>query len=160
MQYLTFGSVLCMWACVLSACGDNDPLTLVATPKSGFSGMNILHEEVGKLDSNLRYAMIVQLDQGISYRVILRNTSEVKPLAPGDTAASFWTSEPMRNTGWYSDGYDFDEHQQEYHAQGAGTFHIGLDFQGCGTAAVDIYETGGKKLSSSKPISWESFCKP
>lgn len=149
-----------MLACVMAACGDNDPLTLVSTPRSGFSGLNILHEEVVKLDSNLQYAMIVQLDQGILYRVILRNTSEIKPLDPGDTAASYWTSDPMQNTGWYSLGYDYDGHFQEYHAQGAGTFHIGLDFQGCGTAVVEMYESGGKKPSGSKHITWESFCKP
>jgi hypothetical protein len=130
-------------------------------PKTGLSGTNVLHEDIIELDSTKEYSMIVQLDRDMRYKVVLKNTSRVKPLNDQDSIASYWTiNDANQNTGWFIKEYDYNTHSQTFEAEGPVSAHLALNFLGCGTMQVEIYETGNNKITSSKNVTWEGFCSP
>ncbi|MFY0672508.1 MAG: hypothetical protein JXQ87_03855 [Bacteroidia bacterium] len=146
---------------LLGACGGEDLIFFVNVPKSGFSGTNILHEEIIELDSTKNYSMVVQLDRDMQYKVILKNTSSNKPKNAQDTTASYWQwVSANQNSGWFIRPYDYSEHSQIFISEGPISAHLALNFIGCGTMDVEIYEMGGNRLTSSKEITWEGFCRP
>ena len=123
----------------IMSCGSTDPISYVIVPKKGFSGENILYKDVQILDSNLSYGMTVTLDQGMVYKVILRNSSTELPRFANDSLGNYWTTKEELNTGWFSEGYDFESQSQLFYAEGPGTPHIAINFVGCGKMEVDIY---------------------
>ncbi|MBI1183357.1 hypothetical protein GC194_03745 [bacterium] len=150
-------SLLCGY---VVSCGSPDPMLTAQYPKNGFSGDNILYEGLSVLDSTHTYSMIAELDRGMLLKVVLTNTSAVLPRYANDTIGSYWTYNELRNTGWFVMDYDFATQSQIFYAEGPATPHIELDFEGCGTMTVDVYENGSKKVASSKSVSWETFCNP
>ncbi|MGB0429880.1 MAG: hypothetical protein ACPGLV_05365 [Bacteroidia bacterium] len=146
---------------MLNACGGEDLIFFVNIPKSGFSGKNIIHEELSNLDSTEDYSLIVQLDRDMTYKVVFNNLSEKLPVNTKDSLASVWNVvSANQNTGWFVFDYDYNEQSQTFIAEGPVSAHMSLKFTGCGKMRVDIYETGNKKLTESKTVSWESFCDP
>lgn len=156
-----FGFLILAVLMLLSACGGEDLIFFVNVPKTGFSGTNVLHEEIIELDSTKDYSMMVQLDRDMRYKVVLKNTSSNKPINGKDSTASYWKEiSANQNTGWYVMEYDFGTHSQTFIAEGPVAAHLALEFLGCGTMDVEIFEAGNNRLTSSKKVTWEGFCKP
>lgn len=151
---ILFSSVLLF----LSACGGPEPINIVNYPARAFSGKNLLHESVETLDSTETYSMIVQIDRGQRVKIVLNNISEKLPANERDTLADFWMPRKDLNTGWYFEPYDYQNHTQTFFAEGPSTPHLTIEFVGCGEMMIDVYEAGNNVLSSSKMVSWKSFC--
>ncbi len=156
-----FGILLLSSIISLLACGGEDLIFYVSVPRNGFSGDNILFDELTELDSSKDYSLVVQLDRDMTYKVVLRNLSSNLPLNKKDTTASYWKMVSQnQNTGWFVFDYDYKEQSQTFIAEGPVSAHLSLDFKGCGKMAVDIYSTGTKKITDTKTVNWENFCDP
>lgn len=145
-------------ALFLFSCGGPEPISLVGYPAKSFSGKNLLHESLISLDSTEAYTMTVQIDRGQTMKIVLTNLSETRPKNSADSLADFWTARIDLNTGWYVLDYDYEEHSQTFYSEGPETPHMNFDFSGCGKMSVDIYENANNNLTTSKTVSWESFC--
>ena len=145
---------------LLSSCGDDSALTTIKYQLKSFSGFNLLHEKIVDLDTSQNYALAVALDKGLTVKVILKNTSTVLPANAEDSMANSWEISEFRNSGWFILDYDYQSQSQTFYAEGPSNPHVAIEFTGCGSFDVEIYEGGKKDLTSTKQLSWEHFCNP
>ena len=132
--------------------------SFVSYPKNGFSGSNLLHDDIKNLDSTKHYSLIAQVERGLVFKVVLINKSDTLPTSISDPDGHRWVAREDLNTGWFFEDYDINTHSQTFYSEGPETPHVRLGFVGCGKMEVEVYENGGNKLTSSKNVSWESFC--
>lgn len=110
------------------------------------------------LDSTRDYSMIVQIERGQIFRVVLTNESDSLPSSINDLNSYRWLADERLNTGWFIEEYDIETHTQTFYAEGPSSPHLRIDFIGCGRMLVEIYEFDGAEASNSKTLDWTSFC--
>ena len=147
--------------CFLAACGGSGPdgnEFEILYPKSGYSGFNLLSGEVSKIDTAADYGFIADVPGGSITKVVMENTSENLPAGPNSPGGGYWELDALQNTGWFVDDYDYKVHSQEFHCDGPIKAYLTVDFKGCGSARILIYEFRNDEPSFEYNVNWDNGC--
>lgn len=153
------GLIVLITLFLASGCGSSSDDISVVFPKKGLSGFNLIEITYSQLDTALEYGLSANVLSGMPIKVVLSNLSDSLPknsLTVGK--ASFWKVNELSHEGWYITEYDFEKHEQVFHIDAPKTAHAKIEFFGCGSAQLRVYENGKEMVEKSKEFNWKGRC--
>lgn len=155
LKFIAITLVVIFWG---AGCGSSTEVTVVF-PKKGLSGTNLVELTNSELDTISDYGISANVLTSFPIKVALTNLSDSLPkneLTEGN--GSFWKVNLLSNVGWYISDYDFETHTQVFEVDAPVVAHALIEFYGCGTAELTVFENNKELIDKRKTFSWNGKC--